>query len=221
MLRFKLIIFILLLYTGCNNWDVEVYKYPENKIVDGPIVLDTTIALKIQDSICADLEICEFYPPGQEYGGFSPKYPMLLVMNLSSFDCLKYGEGMILVCYQILIKKNNQFVLISNAEDLISVFAPVDNPEEAISFACALTHSLPLYEFDLSNKNRYFKKRLFKTHVIDVGHGYVVNLYHYNRFGCPPHELHQITYLVKRNGNIAMLSDELIYEDTENNWCVD
>ena len=147
---------------------------------------------------------------------------MILLFNYaSSFNCLKIGEGMITGCYQMLIKKDNQIVLISNAEDLKRVFAPVDNEEEAISFACALTHSIPLYDFDLSRKNKYLKKCIFKSHVNKVRNGYIVNLFHYNHFGCPPHQMCQFTYLVKRSGDVVMLSEEIIYEDTENHWCVD
>jgi hypothetical protein len=229
-MKYPILMIFLIVLIGCHNRDIKVNNYPVTHITNKPLVINESDTSEMPDSIQKLIRFRKnkndydfnAYKPGLEYGGFFPKYPMLLLISSGiSLKTLKYGEGMMPMCYEIMIKNGNKYVIISDKNDLKNIFAPIDNVEEAISFVCALTHSEPLYKFDFSKKNKYFKKQLFKTYVTQIGTDYVVHLFHFDYFGCPPHEMFEITYLVHKNGDIKELSKEKIFEDTENRMCVD
>jgi len=235
-MKYNWLFFCILSLIGCNQFEIKVNDYPVTKIDKKPLLIKENYLNDISDSMRNEIQ-CRidsniegrsiFHEPGIEYGGFSPRYPMILLEGVglqylfATKGSLKHGEGMIPVCYEIMIKKEDKYLIISNENELKKIYAPVETPEEAISFVCALTHSKPLYNFDLSIRNKYYKKVLNKTFVSKLDNDYVVRLYHFETFGCYPHSMYQITYLVRKNGDIKELSNEKIYDDMFNHECAD
>jgi len=235
-MKYNWLFFSILGLIGCNQFEIKVNDYPVTKIDKKPLLIKENCLTDISDSMRNEIK-CRidsnyegrsmFYEPGIEYGGFSPRYPMVLLKGVGipyifvSKGSLKHGEGIIPVWYEIMIKKEDKYLIISSESELKKIYAPVESPEEAISFVCALTHSKPLYKFDLSIRNKYYKKVLNKTFVSKLGNDYVVRLYHFETFGCYPHSMFLITYSVKKNGDIKELSREKIYEDMFKTECVD
>jgi hypothetical protein len=235
-MKYYCLFFCVLGLIGCNQFEIKINDYPVTHIDKTPLLIKQNNLTGISDSMRNEIQ-CRidsniegrsiFHEPGIEYGGFLPRYPMILLegaglqYGLASKGSLKYGEGMMPVSYEIMIKKEDRYLIISSESELKKIFAPVESPAEAISFVCALTHSKPLYVFDLSIRNKYYKKILNKTFVSIQDNDYVVRLYHFERFGCYPHSMYLITYLVTRNGDIKELSREKIYEDMFKTECVD
>jgi hypothetical protein len=78
------------------------------------------------------------------------------------------------------------------------------------------------FDLELDPDYEYFVDEIEDTHVERVDDGFRVHLFHYQVFGCGPHETSALTYLVSESGEIEQLSAEAIYKDPEEDTlCVD
>jgi hypothetical protein len=226
----KIIIFILLiLLISCSKNEIKVNDFPVTMIKDKPLVIKNLKYFELPDdvrkfyrySILKNKYDCFIEEPAPELGGLSPRYPMLVFISYDVSDrCLKKVWDWV-ACYQLLIKKDEKYIVISDSSELKKIFAPVESPEEAISFACAVTNSYPLYTFNLDKNNKYTRKQIFKTYVNKIGTNYIVHLYQFGYLGCGPHYMYSMTYLVYKNGDVKQLAQEIIYDDTDDHTCGD
>jgi hypothetical protein len=119
-----------------------------------------------------------------------------------------------------IIKQDQEFKLIRTKEEFLSMFAPVENKEEALSFAVALTSSIPKY--DASAPEGYFPvaSPIKSTYMEEIDGGFEVHLFDYELCGCGSHPYYAIDYSVTKDGNVTELSRQKVY-DSNSNICVD
>ncbi len=157
-----------------------------------------------------------------DLGGLSPKLPMA--------ECLIRGKdfesgsdkgivsiGCMITFYRrYIIEQDGRFKSISTKEEFRSQFAPVETPEEALSFAVALTDSFSKY--DTSIPEGYFPvvKHIELSYVEDEKNGtYKVHLFQEEYCGCGMHPWYAIDYLVTRDGNITEIDRQMILNSTK------
>jgi hypothetical protein len=151
-------------------------------------------------------------------GNLSPKLPMVECLVRSEDYNFNSSEGIIRegcmmpVHRRYIIKQDEEFKLISTKEEFKYLFAPVEIKEEALSFAVALTSSIPKY--DASAPEGYFPvaSSIEPTYVEETDGGFKVHLFDYDVCGCGTHPYYAIDYSVTRAGNVTELSRQKVYD---------
>ncbi len=157
-----------------------------------------------------------------DLGGLSPKLPIIECLIRADDFASGTDKGIVSVGCMItfyrsyIIEQDGRFKSISTKEEFRSQFAPVETPEEALSFAVALTDSFSKY--DTSIPEGYFPvvKHIEPTYVEDEKNGtYKVHLFTEEYCGCGTHPLYAVDYLVARDGNVTEIDRKMIFNSTE------
>lgn len=152
------------------------------------------------------------YNASDALGGLSPKLPIAecIVYDYSGGYSQDEGviqEGCMLPSYvKYIVLDDGEFRLIGTRDEFVSLFAPVDTPEEALSFAVALTGSSPIY--DTAPPEGYFPvaSEIKPTYVEESDGGFKVHLFDMDICGCGTHPYYAVDYLVTREGNVTEIS---------------
>ena len=187
-----------------------------------------------QDSSLVELGCDQLRKPGDLLGGLDPAYPLALCLyyplqhaNEAQGDPMDeprfYNDGCMMPVYvRYAIFRDGNFEVLSTLDELSATYAPIESPEEALSYSLAATGLEARYGQQRELGYRYFVNRLEDTHVRQVDEGYQVNLYDYQVCGCGPHTTSIVTIEVFANGNIHTLEEQPAYENTEEDGlCVD
>ena len=171
--------------------------------------------------------------PDQLLGGLQPAYPLVVC----SYMPLKYGENprgspsdeflyndgcMAAVYVRYAIEEDGQFLLLKNQGDLKATYAPIESPDEALSYALASSGLEARFNLETPLGYRYQVNQLEDTHVVETGDGYDVLLYHYQVCGCGPHTTSTVLLHVTAEGDIQEIERTPAFEDPkEDGLCVD
>ncbi len=98
---------------------------------------------------------------------------------------------------------------------MAATWAPVDSPEEALSYALAATGLNAFYGLVRDPALAYEVARLEDTHVLDEEGGYRVLLYDYQLFGCGPHWTDAVWVHVGEDGSVEELERVRAFRDPE------
>lgn len=121
-----------------------------------------------------------------------------------------------------VVYSDGGFKLIQNEEQFRTHFAPIGSADEALSYTLAINQASAYFDLELDPNYEYFVDQIEDTHVESVEDGFMVHLFHYQFFGCGPHETTARTYLVHTSGEIERVSSEPIFKDpSEDALCVD
>ncbi|MBD1938852.1 hypothetical protein H6F73_16280 [Microcoleus sp. FACHB-68] len=172
---------------------------------------------------------CErIIPPSGALIGLSPALPIaectFINRNTSTTSEGISRKGCRLPLYNkyIVLTADNEFKEIATKEAFQKFFAPVEKPEEALSFAVALTKSYPRSKITVPKEFRVFVPKIKDTSVKKIASGYQVNLFDYQVCGCGPHPHYAVDYTVTKTGEVTEISREKIYEDPkQDGLCVD
>jgi len=159
-------------------------------------------------------------------GGLMPAYPMAVCNYMpyyrtdvaNPFDVpqseyfFNVGGPMPDLIRYVIFKDGN-FQLIKNPDEFRAFFAPVDSPEEALSFALALTNVYAQYDLKFDMKYRYEVKALEDTFVETTGDGFIIHAFDYQFFGCGPHYYYAVEIMVTPDGKVQENSRNRIYRD--------
>lgn len=134
-----------------------------------------------------------------------------------------YNKGCLLPVYvRYVIFSDGGVVTLTTRESLQRAFAPVTSPEEALSYAIAVSGLQAKFELKRQANLRYLTDRLEDSHAVQTPEGYKVLLFHYQICGCGPHTTSAVWLEVSRDGDIREISRTPVYEDpAEDNLCVD
>jgi hypothetical protein len=171
-------------------------------------------------------------------GGLDPAYPMATCFfepmsrpedsGASVSETLEEGNyfyvdgGFFPRFVRYVIYDEGAFTLINNEKELQEIFQPIDSPEEALSFALASTDTMASYNFDFDSENEYEVNELEDSHVEATSDGYLVYLYHYQFYGCGPHNTSLVVYHVSKDGELQQESSTPVFRDPEEDGlCVD
>lgn len=148
--------------------------------------------------------------------GLSPKLPI--------FECIFKGNenntrpsiirtGSYLPFYRnYIVKQGSDFKQISTEKEFVSLFAPVETPDEAIAFAIALTRSFPLYDTRPPDGYYPVSSSLQQTHAEEIDGMFKVHLFDQERCGCGSQPYYAVDYLVTRDGKVTELSRKKVYD---------
>ncbi|HWQ18908.1 MAG TPA: hypothetical protein VN455_03965 [Methanotrichaceae archaeon] len=184
--------------------------------------LDCSIAGLDQQFNCSSI-----YNASNDLGGLSPKLPIAECLFQGSDYASSPDEGIVrtgcLIPFyrRYIVRLDGEFRSISTKEEFISLFAPVETPQEALSFAVALTNSFSKY--DASRPQSYFPvvKYIEPTYVEDEKNGaYKVHLFQSEYCGCGTHPIYAVDYLVTRDGNVTEADRQKVF-DSSNDICID
>ncbi len=190
------------------------------------------------DSPLRALGCHEIREPSALVGFLEPEHPVIYCVLHPSLDpgnpfaeierlreegrYIKEQGGLDPIFFRYAIARQGEYAVLETAEDFQAVFAPVESPEEALSFALALTNLQAYYGQSFDPELEYFVDRIEDTHVETVSGGYEVQLFHYAEFGCGPHPTSSVVVRVATDGTLDELSRQNVYKDpAEDNLCVD
>lgn len=162
------------------------------------------------------LGCAEVQGPGFYLGGLQPPYPILECIHaegeapdpaffrqVNGLDTryrtfVVYQEG----TYRYLIQKS----------DFQALFAPVESPEEALSFAMALTGFGARFDLDPGADVEYLVESIAETHVETTPEGYLVYLFdHAHAMGCDTHPFYAVQVLVTPEGQAQEVARQELY----------
>jgi hypothetical protein len=191
----------------------EIIEYPKPDLkanyqyfIDQKILYDLeTIPEVIQN---LDLQYSNIGRTDDLFGGLDPDLPMIFFYSVT-FDHevtrpAVYTNGcMGKFFYSYLIYLDGKVQLLSSAEDMAKVYAPIKSENEALSYALALTGYHALYELQGHPEYEVLSPPLEETHVEETDDGYIVHLFDTDMCGCGPHVTPAVDILVRTDGSIT------------------
>jgi len=134
-----------------------------------------------------------------------------------------YNDGCLLPDYiWLVIWQDGNYRLLKNIEDLKAVYAPIETPEEAYSYAIAATGLDAHFDLEPVPGFRYHVTGLEETYIEETGDGYRAHLFYYRLCGCGPHTTSAVAVDVGRDGSIQVGEFMPLFEDPEQDGlCVD
>ena len=164
-------------------------------------------------------------------GGLTPGYPIAactLEIDETVWtadiptDCIYNDGGFITLCHRFVIYKEGKYQVVKTMNDFRKLFAPVDSPDEALSFALAFNDYFASYGQTKRDDYVYSVKELEDTFVETDAIGYLVHVFYTRTFGCGPFETNAVEIKVTYNGNVEEISRHPVYRDpSEDNMCAD
>lgn len=164
-------------------------------------------------------------------GGLDPTYPIILCYypppkddrwDVEETEYI-YKEGCTKPFYvRYVVYRDGGFQLIKNISELQAVFAPIESPDEALSYAIATTGYSAYYDIKPERGYRYHVDELEDSYVTETEEGYNVHLFYYQWCGCGPHTTSAVDVYLSRSGDIKPGSYQPLFEDPEeDNLCID
>lgn len=194
---------------GCPQGDSRERKCGE----DSPLRLLGCTAIRSADDLL---------------GGLDPAYPLALCLvrpedHRRLGSGFLYTEGCLLPTYiRLVLYQDGRYTLIKDQAELQSAFAPIETPEEALSYTLAATGHMAWFGVEPDKKFEYLVEKLEDTHVAEDADGYVVNLYHFQLCGCGPHDTSEVKIRVSQTGEMETLSKTPVMRDPQmEGMCID
>jgi hypothetical protein len=172
---------------------------------------------------------CTYIEEMPMLGGLTPEYPIaacVLQINEDSDvadipdSCLYYDGGFITFCYRYVVYKDHSYQLVEGIEGFREFYAPIDSPDEALSFVLA-NYYYEAYYGQAKNKDyEYFTQTLEDTFVETVVDGYIVHVF--NTYSvCDAYETKSVQIKVTYDGHLTELNKTLVYRDPTRIGCED
>ena len=107
---------------------------------------------------------------------------------------------------------DEQYVLVDSESKMKQLFAPIDSPAEALSYAQMRTGLLPYYSTRVTLENTVFFQEVIEgAHASEAEDGYVVFLFHQQSCGCNISITSQVEILVNLDGEIVWQGAKPLY----------
>jgi hypothetical protein len=133
-----------------------------------------------------------------------------------------YKSGCMLLQQNIyLVEFQGYIVQIGSAEAFRTNFAPIEDADEALSYALALTGLIARYDVAPTDGLTYFTDHIEDTYVQQVEDSYLVHLWHQEICGCSPFMASQVDVLVHPDGALDWLGAIPTWLDDTRQICVD
>lgn len=219
MKRFLLTSFIIaLLISGCR-----VVNHPRPDLSMEPLPVMDPAQDEELAALCPILE-----PPNDLWGGLDPAYPMAACRGFwdrekdpAEAPALYVSGCAFPQMFSLVIFKDGAYQKLDQLWKIQQTFAPIDSPEEALSYALVATDLYPLYGQQVSPSLEYFQNRLEDTHVEQTDDGWLVNLFDYRWCGCGEHYEYTVDVLVTREGEVTVGTPVQLDLDPEDFSCAD
>ncbi|NPV75202.1 MAG: hypothetical protein HPY59_02385 [Anaerolineae bacterium] len=226
-------------WTGMNPFGgITVAEHPEIRLASDKSLFEQADCGEVSygrrqcepESVLGKLGCSAVIEPPDALGGLDPDLPVMACRaaftpgeeRLEPHEYL-YNEGCLMPGYiRLVVWQEGSYHLLKNSEDLKSVYAPIETPEEAFSYAIAATGLEARFDLEPERNFRYHVSSLEETYVEEIEDGYRVHLFHYRLCGCGPHTTSAAAVDVGRDGSIQVGDFIPLFEDPEQDGlCVD
>lgn len=236
--RLFLIIF-LPLFAACQLLTPKFINHPQPDLsVSSDIFYDVGCPAGVcsAESPMAALGCDEIEVPSSLLGGLEPSYPIALCMinpmseemhpdtqaELDNGQFIYITGGLFGVYIRYVIHKDGKFVLLKTEEEFRKTYAPIDTPEEALSYTLALTNLSAYYGLTHDPAYKYEVNTIEDTFVVSETDGYRLHLYTYQEGGCGPHWISAGDVHLTNEGIIQEINWEPLFRDPEiDDLCID
>ncbi len=216
-----LVIWLLTFLSACQSKPEFINHAPPNLTVSTDVFFD--------DTLLANFGCNEIQAPSSMLGGLEPSYPIAicafqyipgegteeLEAVIESGQFFYYTGGLFGTYIRYIIYQNGEFVLLKTEEDLRKLFAPIESPEEALSYVMAAKNLSANYGIQYDPAYEYEVDTIEDTYVINDTDGYLVHLFYDQAFGCGPHWISEVDVHVSVEGNIEERSSRQLFRNPD------
>jgi hypothetical protein len=196
----------------------------------------TVTTIDSSDERVAALGCDVIQPPPNLIGGLDPSYPIAicsiqytpgegsdeLAAEIERGEFLHYTGGLFGEYIRYVIQRDGEFVLLKTEADFRTAFAPIESPEEALSYALAVRNLAAYYDLQYLPGYEYEVGTIEDTHVTAEADGYIVHLFHQQVAGCGPHWTSAVDVRVAFDGQLEEIANEALFHDPNTDeLCVD
>lgn len=188
------------------------------------------------DTALADFGCNEILIPSNLIGGLNPPYPLALCqIDLysgaaspeieSEIDAGEYIYalgGLSGTYFRYVIFQDGEYRLIETEDEFRTVYAPIESPEEALSYVLAVTRYSAAYGMEYDPSMKYEVRTLEDTYITSESDGYILHLYYSQFYGCGPHWTSAVDVQVSFEGVIKEVGQTQVFRDPNlDEVCVD
>ena len=173
------------------------------------------------------LDCDDIFEPPSLFGGLDPSYPIAICQidaiygnssdetkaEIDAGEYFYYEGGLSGKYIRYVIFRNDEFILLKSEKEFRDAYAPIESPEEALSYVLAVTNLSASYGIVLDPASKYVVDTIEDTFVTTTSDGYDLLLYSYAAFGCGPHWTSAVLVHVSREGIIQELSRTNVFRD--------
>lgn len=223
---FRRLVWLFIFLTGCKGEPTFVHHPAPNLTVD---------TFPTDDSLVA-LGCSEIWTPPNLLGGLQPKHPMAICAiesnpdqwsdelraEIESDQFVYYTGGLFGYYVRYVIQQDGEFVVLKTEEAMREAFAPIETPEEALSYALAVRNFSANYGLQYDPAYEYEVDSIEDTHVSAGTSSFIVHLFYDQVFGCGPHWTSAVDVRVSRDGEVEQAASQPLYRDPNmDEVCVD
>ena len=223
-----LAIWLLISLSACRGKPEFINHTPPNLAVSMDAFSDNTLL--------ADFGCDEIQAPSNLLGGLDPSYPIAICANqyipgegteeleaqIESGQFFYYTGGLFGSYVRYIVYQNGEFVLLNTEEDLRKLFAPIESPDEALSYVLAVKRLSAAYGLAYDPAYKYEVDIIEDTYVTPESDGHLVHLFFDQVFGCGPHWTSDVDVYVSADGIIEQRNSRQLFRDpTIDDLCVD
>ena len=212
---------LLIFLSSCQSRPEFINHEPPNLAVSMDVFSD--------DTLLANFGCNEIQTPPSLIGGLEPSYPIAictlqytpgegteeLAAEIEAEQYFYYTGGLFGTYIRYIIYQNGEFVLLKTEEDLRKLFAPIESPEEALSYVLAAKNLSASYGIQYDPAYKYEVDRIEDTYVTPDTDGYLVHLFPDQAFGCGPHWISEVDVHVSVDGNIEERSSRQLFRNPD------
>lgn len=173
---------------------------------------------ELLDLGCAEVQVPHFYA-----AALQPPYPFMECIHAQDKPAdpvyFRQLNGLDPRYRSFAILQDGHYRLMIQKADFRETFAPVETPEEALSYAMALTGLGTRFDLQSLDGVEFMVNELSETHVEETPDGYLVYLFDWShQMGCDIHPFYAVTVLVTPEGEVREIARVEIYRS---NACFD
>jgi hypothetical protein len=179
-----------------------------------------------------DLGCDEIQEPSGLLGGLNPSHPIAICIiyfnpdeaqpEIEAGQFIYAGGGLFPTYIRYVIFQDGKFITIKTAGEFQNIYAPIETPDEALSYVLALKSLSAYYDLKKDSTYKYEVDTIEDTFVTSESDGYRLHLYSYQLFGCGPHWTYVVDVHVTFEGDIEEISRTPVFRDpNEDGLCVD
>jgi hypothetical protein len=216
-----LTIWLSIFLSACQSEPEFINHTPPNLAVSMDVFSD--------DTLLAAFGCTEIQAPSNLIGGLEPSYPIVicalqyisgepteeLAAEIDNEQFFYYTGGLFGSYVRYIIYQDGEFVLLKTEEDFRRLYAPVESPEEALSYVLATRNLSAYYGFQYDPAYEYEVDMIEDTYITPDADGYLVHLFYDQAFGCGPHWISEVDVHVSVEGAIEERSSRPLFRNPD------
>ena len=225
--KYWMAVWLIIFLAACNGKPKFINHPAPNLTVSFDVFND--------DTAIATLGCDEIHPPSGLIGGLDPPYPIAICAirmsgevseelraEIDSGQFFYYTGGLLGSYIRYVIQQNGEFVLLKTEEDFRKLFAPIETPDEALSYVLAVKNLSAYYGLEHNQAYEYEVDTIEDTYVTPDTDGYRVHLFYDQVFGCGPHWTSEVDMHISVEGKVEEVASKPIFRDPNlDELCVD